>query len=120
MDEAEQVLGSRNYLKYFFMSLLEECGTVSEDEEIPPTDQGKPKANLQIRSTSMTQFRKYKCMSVFLDLVEDDLSKLHWQAELPDNLSLEERKALCEYRWLRSLSSRRVKREGMWYCYPKT
>lgn len=41
----------------------------------------------------MPQLRKNKWLGAFLELVEDDLSKLAWHSEFSDNLTLEERKA---------------------------
>lgn len=61
----------------------------------------------------MPQFRKNKWLGVFFDLVEDDLSKLRWQMEFPDNLSHEERKALGELQEAEGLVVKKSNKEEM-------
>lgn len=78
------------------MSLLDEFGDYLGDEDYDVTDPWKRKANLRIRSTTMPQFRKNRCLGVFLDLVQDDLCKVCWDRRTLDYLTPDERIALAE------------------------
>lgn len=68
-----------------------------DDQSIStPSSPLKRDANLLIKSTKMPPFRKNRWLGVFLDLVQDDLTKVNWQRGRKDNLDPEQRRALRE------------------------
>lgn len=75
------------------VSLLKEGGEPSDDEEAERSYSWKRDAGLKICSVTMPQFRKNKRLSIFLDLVQEDLERLAWKG---NNLSGDERRALKE------------------------
>lgn len=75
------------------VSLLQE----NADSDLPPDpiSVNRP-SNLTIKSQKMPPLSKHKWISLFLDQVQKDLTKINWNWRGPDNLSKKERQALKE------------------------
>lgn len=80
------------------MTLLDEDGQSSDDDETSETSAWRRNPHLKIHSTKMPFFRKNKWLGVCLNLVQEDLEKLDWESIPGDNLTREERRALKDLR----------------------
>lgn len=76
--------------------MLAILNSLLEEDEGEETEQGpyKRQSKLNIKSTKMPPLNKNRWLSLFLDMVQTDLSKIDWSIKSEDNLSPAERKAI--------------------------
>lgn len=92
------VLGTDINTKNQDEEMLAILSSLLEENERGETGHGpyKRQSKLNIKSTKMSPLNKNRWLSLFLDMIQTDLSKIDWSIKSEDNLSPAERKAIRE------------------------